>query len=125
MHQSRYRARGPLRLDGNAAEGATDLRNDALLASDTPFDRDRRYLFKPATGATPARLSRLIERIDISTLAREPSPGVFVGNDIARIELKTAASIAYDPYVENRSTGGFILIDEASNEAAAAGMIEA
>ena len=31
--------------------------------------------------------------------------------------------VAFDPYADNRDTGGFILIDRATNETAAAGMI--
>ena len=37
--------------------------------------------------------------------------------------LRTAAPLAFDPYARNRSTGAFILIDEATNDTVAAGML--
>ncbi len=39
--------------------------------------------------------------------------------------LRTSEPIAFDPYVRNRRTGSFILIDEATNATAGAGMIAA
>ena len=44
-------------------------------------------------------------------------------NDIGRVTLRTAAPLAFDPYRRNRATGSFILIDEATNDTVAAGMI--
>ncbi len=46
-------------------------------------------------------------------------------NDIGRVRLRTSHPLAFDDYGRNRSTGGFILIDEASNDTVAAGMIRA
>ena len=61
---------------------------------------------------------------------RHSAPGArFVGerslklNEIGRVTVKTMAPLAFDPYNRNRSTGGFILIDEATNATLAAGMI--
>ena len=45
-------------------------------------------------------------------------------NDIAHIQLKLAQPIYLDPYDSNRATGAFILIDEATHQTVAAGMIE-
>ena len=44
-------------------------------------------------------------------------------NEIGFANLSAAAPIAFDPYAENRETGGFILIDRFSNQTVAAGMI--
>jgi sulfate adenylyltransferase subunit 1 len=44
-------------------------------------------------------------------------------NDIARIRLRTTKPLFFDPYTTNRITGSLILIDEATNETVAAGMI--
>ena len=38
-------------------------------------------------------------------------------------EIETASPIFFDPYDRNRSTGSFILIDEASNDTVGAGMV--
>ena len=44
-------------------------------------------------------------------------------NDIARISIRTTAPLFFDEYRRNRNTGSVILIDEATNETLAAGMI--
>ena len=44
-------------------------------------------------------------------------------NDIGRIHLRTTAPLFVDDYRRNRATGGFILIDEATNDTVAAGMV--
>ena len=45
-------------------------------------------------------------------------------NDIVRAALVVQQPIFADPYAADRSTCAFILIDEASNQTVAAGMIE-
>ena len=45
-------------------------------------------------------------------------------NDIGSCNLSLDRKIAFDPYVENRATGAFILIDPETNATAGAGMID-
>src|SRR4029453_15807226 len=44
-------------------------------------------------------------------------------NEIGRVRLRTTVPLLADEYRRNRTTGGFILIDEATNRTVAAGMI--
>ena len=44
-------------------------------------------------------------------------------NDIGRVTLRTTQPLFYDEYRRNRSTGSFILIDEATMATVGAGMI--
>ena len=44
-------------------------------------------------------------------------------NDIGRISVKTTSPLFFDSYRRNRNTGSIILVDEATNETVAAGMI--
>ncbi len=44
-------------------------------------------------------------------------------NEIGRVRLRTTVPLMCDEYSRNRSTGGFVLIDEATNRTVAAGMI--
>jgi sulfate adenylyltransferase subunit 1 len=62
-------------------------------------------------------------KIDINTLHRNENDKEIGMNDIARISVKTTVPIFYDAYRRNRHTGSIILIDEATNETVAAGMI--
>jgi GTP-eEF1A C-terminal domain-like len=65
---------------------------------------------------------RILHRMNISTLRNEPSRQLQM-NDIASVELQTAAPLFFDGYESNRITGSFILIDPISNATVAAGMI--
>jgi sulfate adenylyltransferase subunit 1 (EFTu-like GTPase family) len=61
--------------------------------------------------------------VDIHTLEDIAGPERLELNDIARVRLRLSEPLAVDPYDENRATGAFILIDEATNDTVAAGMI--
>ncbi len=62
-------------------------------------------------------------KIDINTLHRIEDDKEIGLNDIGRIQLRTTEPLFYDSYNKNRVTGSLILIDEATNETVAAGMI--
>jgi sulfate adenylyltransferase subunit 1 len=44
-------------------------------------------------------------------------------NDIARVSIKVQQPLVVDSYVRDRVVGSFIVIDEATNDSVAAGMI--
>ena len=44
-------------------------------------------------------------------------------NDIARVTLRTTHRLMTDSYRDNRVTGSVVLVDEATNETVAAGML--
>ena len=57
-----------------------------------------------------------------------PAPTVsFVASSIRMnapvVRFRLAEPLVVDPYVRNRATGAFILIDEATNDTVAAGMV--
>ena len=60
--------------------------------------------------------------MDINTQERLYEVEQLTMNDIARVHLKTAAPLVWDPYRENRMMGSLIFID-ASNDTVGAGMI--
>jgi sulfate adenylyltransferase subunit 1 (EFTu-like GTPase family) len=82
-----------------------------------------RYVLKHTTRSERARLEIVHEALDVATLSTTPK-GDSVGlNDIARVSIRCAGELVFDTYAENRTTGAFILIDEATNDTVAAGMI--
>ena len=89
-----------------------------------PLVPSARYALRHTTRTVKARFASLDYRIDIHTLAAQPSPGTLQMNDIARVTLSLQQPIFADPYQANRATGSFIVIDEATNQTVAAGMIE-
>ena len=62
-------------------------------------------------------------KIDINSMHRNEADKEIAMNDIARINVKTTVPLYFDAYRKNRHTGSIILIDEATNETVAAGMI--
>jgi sulfate adenylyltransferase subunit 1 len=98
---------------------------DALICwlAAEPMQMSGRYLLKYTTRSVRAKLKSIAHRVDIHTLAPQPAPETLAMNDIAKVSLSLQQPIFPDPYALNRATGAFILIDEASNQTVAAGMI--
>ncbi|HWG05024.1 MAG TPA: sulfate adenylyltransferase subunit CysN [Beijerinckiaceae bacterium] len=82
----------------------------------------RSYLLKIATRMLPATVTEIKHRVDVNTQATVKAEALAL-NEVGFCTLTTAAPIAFDPYDENRETGGFILIDRFSNATVAGGMI--
>jgi len=83
-----------------------------------------RFVLKHTARSVKAKLLSLNYRVDINTLERQAAPAGLAMNDIACVGLSLAQPLFVDPYVLNRATGSFILIDEVTNQTVAAGMIE-
>jgi bifunctional enzyme CysN/CysC len=91
--------------------------------SETPSRPNGRYVIKHTTRSTRAVVKELLHRIDVDTLHRDESAGHLELNDIGRMTIRTAVPLAFDTYRRNRTTGSFVLIDEATNDTVGAGMI--
>jgi sulfate adenylyltransferase large subunit len=98
---------------------------DAMVCwmSERPLQPKGRYAIKHTTRNARAIVTDLHYRLDIQTGHRVEGIDRLGPNDIGRIHLKTTAPILHDAYRRSRSTGSFILIDEATNNTVAAGMI--
>jgi bifunctional enzyme CysN/CysC len=76
------------------------------------------------TTRTARALVRDIQyRLDVNTLHRDESVHTLTLNEIGRVSLRVTQPLFVDEYARNRLTGGFILIDEATNGTVGAGMI--
>jgi bifunctional enzyme CysN/CysC len=82
-----------------------------------------RYAVKQTTHGVRAVVRSLEARLDSNTLDEVPGPEALHLNEIGRVRLRTTEPVFFDPYRVNRKTGSFILIDEATNDTVAAGMI--
>jgi bifunctional enzyme CysN/CysC len=65
----------------------------------------------------------LQHRLDVNTLHRDETADRLVLNEIGRVRLRTTTPLLADEYRRNRTTGGFILIDAATNRTVGAGTI--
>ncbi|WP_189169408.1 sulfate adenylyltransferase subunit 1, partial [Pilimelia anulata] len=82
-----------------------------------------RYLVKHTTRFARAEVRDIRYRLDIDTLHRDAGARQLDLNGIGRIRLRTADPLFVDEYRRNRTTGGFILIDEVSHRTVGAGMV--
>ncbi|MQA03018.1 MAG: sulfate adenylyltransferase [Streptosporangiales bacterium] len=82
-----------------------------------------RYLLKHTTRTTRAIVKDLQYELNINTLHRDEHADSLGLNEIGRVTLRTQQPLFCDDYGRNRETGGFILIDEVTNQTVAAGMV--
>ena len=76
---------------------------------------------KHTTRSVRAVADELLSVVDMHTLEDGRAPERLELNDIGRVALRLAEPLAVDPYAENRATGAFVLVDEATNETVGAG----
>jgi sulfate adenylyltransferase large subunit len=117
-------SRGDLLADPDAAPVvARELEATVCWMAERPLEPRTRLVVKQTTRSVRAIADELLSVIDIHSLEDRPSPERLELNDIARVRFRLAEPLAVDPYTENRATGAFILIDEATNDTVGAGMV--
>jgi bifunctional enzyme CysN/CysC len=82
-----------------------------------------KYTIKHTTRTARTVVRGLQYRLDVNTLHRDDTAGELQLNEIGRVRLRTTVPLLADEYRRNRTTGGFILIDESTNRTVGAGMI--
>jgi bifunctional enzyme CysN/CysC len=102
---------------------ARELEATLCWMAEKPLEPRTKLAIKQTTRTVRAVVDELVSVVDIHTLEDQASPERLGLNDIARVRLRLSEPLAVDPYAENRATGAFILIDEATNDTVAAGMI--
>jgi len=89
---------------------------------DEPLQPGQLYLVKTATGVTPGRVTAVQYAVDVNTLEQKQVSTLKL-NEIGLARLELDRPVSFDPYLLNRDTGSFILIDRFSNATVAAGMV--
>jgi bifunctional enzyme CysN/CysC len=80
------------------------------------------YKIQHTTRIANAYIRKLRYQLDVNTLHRTDAETLQL-NEIGRVEIESSQPFSYDPYKQNRETGGFIIIDPATNLTVGAGMI--
>jgi bifunctional enzyme CysN/CysC/sulfate adenylyltransferase subunit 1 len=103
----------------------TTKEHDAHLCwmHDQPLQLGKKYLIKHGSRVTKVMIRELVNKVDVHTLNQVTEPDGMRLNDIGRIKFVSMAPLVYDAYKKNRVSGAFILIDEATNDTIAAGML--
>ena len=98
---------------------------DAMLCwfNNAPARPRAKYTIVHTSNEQKAMIKEVVYKIDINTYAREEENKDLKMNDIARISIRTTRPLMVDEYRDNRITGSFVLIDDATHETVAAGMI--
>lgn len=86
------------------------------------LQKNKLYKIQHTTRITNAYIRNLRYQLDVNTLHRSDVRTLRL-NEIGRVEIETSLPLFYDQYNSNRETGGFIIIDVATNLTVGAGMI--
>ncbi|MBC8050248.1 MAG: sulfate adenylyltransferase subunit CysN [Chitinophagales bacterium] len=108
---------------GDRAEIADQFCAKMIWMSEEPALPGRSYLIKLGTQTATASISALKHKIDVDKFEQIAGKQLEL-NEIGLCNLSTSRPLVFDPYSENRTTGGFILIDKMSNATVGAGLIQ-
>ena len=106
----------------DAPEVADQFEARLLWLGDQPLLPGRSYWLKLHTQEVSASVTDIKYREDIDS-GNHLAAKTLGMNDIALVKLSLSQPVVFEPYVSNRTLGGFILIDKLSFETVAAGMI--
>jgi len=106
----------------NAPHVSKKINTILCWLSEVALDPKRKYLLKHSARIVKAGVSKIDYKVDINTLSHEAVDTLKM-NDIGCVELNVQQPLACDDYQKNHATGSFIVVDEASNNTVAAGMI--
>ncbi|MCW2762633.1 MAG: sulfate adenylyltransferase, partial [Marmoricola sp.] len=107
----------------NAPKPSQDI--DAMICwmTNEPLRPKQKLAIKHTTRNGRALIKDIQYRHDVNTLHRDLETKELGLNEIGRVQLRTTVPLLCDPYSKNRTTGSFILIDEATGVTVGAGMI--
>ena len=103
----------------------TTQEHDAHLCwmSEKSLVLGKKYLIQHGTRMTKVVFREIHNKVDVSNLEDNYEAVDMRLNDIGRVKFRTMAPLVYDAYKKNRYVGGFTIIDEATNDTVAAGML--
>ena len=107
----------------NQPEPTQDI--DAMICwmANTALRPRQKLAIKHTTRTARVMVKDIQYRLDVNSLHRDQDAAELALNEIGRVSLRSAQPLLTDPYERNRTTGSFILIDEATGVTVGAGMI--
>ncbi len=117
-------SRGDMLTSADAPAQVSDqIEAKVIWMTDEPLLRGQSLLLRIGTRTVGARIRRIGHKLDVNTLDRVETSRLEL-NEIGFCDLELDQPIAFDPYVENRDTGGFILIDRLTCTTVGAGTVQ-
>jgi bifunctional enzyme CysN/CysC len=116
-------SRGDVLCPASSPAGSADQFETTIIwMSDEPLLPGRPYWMKIGTKQVTATITEPKYKVNVNTLEHLAAKKLTL-NEIGVCNVSTDQPVAFDPYTENRDTGGFILIDRLSNATVGAGLI--
>ena len=107
----------------NAPKPSQDIDAMVCWMTNAPMRPRQKLAIKHTTRSGRALVKSLQYRLDVNSLHRDQEATELGLNEIGRVQLRTTVPLLCDPYAKNRTTGSFILVDEATGVTVGAGMI--
>jgi sulfate adenylyltransferase large subunit len=107
----------------NAPRPSQDIDAMVCWMTTQPLRPRQKLAIKHTTRLGRALIKDIQYRLDVNTLHRDQETKELGLNEIGRVQLRTTVPLLCDAYSKNRTTGSFILIDEATGVTVGAGMI--
>ncbi|GIO16829.1 hypothetical protein J19TS2_63840 [Cohnella xylanilytica] len=116
-------SRGNVLTTDNEIQEADSFSSTILWMDDSVLTPGKHYWVKVGTKTLPGTVTAITHKIDINTGNTVPADRI-VKNELAKCEFSLSDSIVFDSFEENKSIGGFILIDRVTNMTSACGVID-
>lgn len=107
----------------NKPEPSQDIEAMLCWLHNEPAKPRAKYGILHTSNEQKAIIKDIVYKIDINTLERKSEVKNLEMNDISKVKIRVTKPLMIDSYRRNRITGSIILVDEATNETVAAGMI--
>jgi bifunctional enzyme CysN/CysC len=101
---------------------ADQFETTIIWMADEPMLPGRPYWMKIGTRQVSATITEPKYKVNVNTLEHLAAKKLAL-NEIGVCNVSLDHAIAFDPYAENRDTGGFILIDRLTNATVGAGLV--
>ena len=107
----------------NTPQASQDIEVMLCWLNDKPSRPRAKYNIQHTSNEQKAMIKDIVYKFDINTLERHSEVEKLQMNEMSKVKIRTTKPLMIDPYRENRYTGSIILVDEATNETVAAGMV--
>ncbi|WP_063870703.1 GTP-binding protein [Paenibacillus sp. Root444D2] len=116
-------SRGCVFTKDSQIQEANSFSATILWMDDSVLTPGKNYLVKVGTKVLPGTVTAITHKIEINTGKTVPTDHI-VKNELATCEFSLSDNIVIDSFEQNKSIGGFILIDRVTNMTSACGVIE-
>lgn len=108
----------------NKPKASQDIEVMLCWLHNNPANPRTKYTIRHTTNEQKAMIKEVVYKFNINSLERIKEDKNLNMNEIAKVKIRTTKPLMIDSYRENRTTGSIILVDDATNETVAAGMIK-